>query len=337
MAPPLTFAIPCFNGAAHLRPLLESLLAQTRVDCHLLLVDDGSTDDSLALARRVVGTRLEVVQNNSSLGIPGNWNRCIEHARTEFICLAHQDDVYAPDFASSMLAALATNPRAAAAHCRMRTIDARGEPLRSAQERYKQRFWRALPAVESSAQSLQRLFAGNFVGCPTLVYRACAVAEIGAFDAQYRFAPDWEWLLRALSKDWQLVAVPRDLVAYRRHPEQATQRAVASLQRYREEHALLALAHRLGGERGWLAANARSTAMRDNLLYDASVDLQARRFDATQDKLTLLGELDPPARRSAPARVVAAAARLGWPGRRALLLALSGYIAWQARGWHRGR
>ena len=68
-----TFAIPCYNAGPHLRPLLESLLRQDEQDFDLLLVDDASTDDSVAVAQRVAGDRLRIHRNPVRLGISGNW------------------------------------------------------------------------------------------------------------------------------------------------------------------------------------------------------------------------------------------------------------------------
>jgi hypothetical protein len=174
------------------------------------------------------------------------------------------------------------------------------------------------------------LFAGNYVCCPSLVYRTAAFAAIGAFDTHYLFAPDWEWLLRAHAKGWPLLAVPERLVSYRRHAAQATVQQARSLRRYREERALLAHAHTVGVGAGFLQEGSSSTALRDNLLFDALCDLQTRDRGAMQRKLDLLHELDPQARQSWPARALAASARAGWPGRIAMALAVRGFVAWRA-------
>ncbi|MEZ5966292.1 MAG: glycosyltransferase [Planctomycetota bacterium] len=319
----LTFAIPCRDGERHLPALLRSLLAQT-VPCRLLLLDDASSDASVSVARAVAGDALAVVRNDEALGIPGNWNRAADLVGTEFFCLAHQDDVYAPEFGAAMLEALRCAPDAAAAHCPARAIDDEGRVLHSLPERYKARFWRSLPPAEPPESGFRRLFGGNYVNCASLVYRRAAFVAVGRFDADFRFAPDWEWLLRAHAKGWRLAAVPHALVSYRRHPRQATQQAARSLRRYREEHAILQSARAVG--EGILPQGGRSNAMRDNLLYDAFADLEAGELGAARDKLELLAELDPRARRSAPARAVATALRLGWPARKALSLALSGYV-----------
>lgn len=326
----LTFAVPCRDGERYLPELLQSLLAQT-LPSRLVLVDDASRDESVALARRIVGDALRVVRNAEPLGIPGNWNRAVELADTEFVCLAHQDDVYAPEFGAALVQALHAVPQAAAAHCRAQAIDAAGQPLQALPERYKARFWRHLPPTEAPAAGFRRLFAGNYVNCASLVYRKAAFAAVGSFDTHFRFAPDWEWLLRAQAKGWQLAAVSAPLVGYRRHGGQATRQAAKSLERYREEHAILESARTVGEGDGALPFGARSTAMRDNLLYDAFSDLQAGNVDGARGKLAALAQLDPQARRSVPARALAGAMRLGWPGRKALSLALSGYVGLVAR------
>ena len=135
--PVATFAIPCRNAGRHLRPLLQSLLAQTRQDFELLLVDDGSSDDSIAVAREVAGDRVVVHRNEPALGIGGNWNRCVDLVTTPYFCLAHQDDVYETHYLERMLAALAERPDAGFAHCRASAIDADGKPMTSPAERYK--------------------------------------------------------------------------------------------------------------------------------------------------------------------------------------------------------
>lgn len=327
----VTFAIPCHNGARHLRPLLESLLAQREVAVRLVLVDDASTDGSSGLAKHVAGDRIEIVSHDPVRGIPGNWNRAAELVDTEFFCLAHQDDVYAPDYAATLTAALAAQPAAAAAYCRVEAIDGVGLRSTSLSERYKERFWRQLGPSESPEETFKRLFAGNYVSCPSLLYRTDAFLGVGMFDVDYRFVADWEWLLRASAKGFTLVPVARQLVSYRRHAAQATKQAVTSLRRYREEHELLRHAAAVGASIGLWPPTTRSTAMRDNLLYDAFGDLEAGDRHAAEAKLELLAELDPEARKSLPARVLVGAARSGAVGRAALRFGLTAYVGMAAR------
>jgi cellulose synthase/poly-beta-1,6-N-acetylglucosamine synthase-like glycosyltransferase len=67
-APIATFVIPCCNGAAHVGATIASILAQDRQDFDLVLVDDASTDDSVAVATAAGGSRLLVERHAQRLG-----------------------------------------------------------------------------------------------------------------------------------------------------------------------------------------------------------------------------------------------------------------------------
>lgn len=96
--PKVSVCIPIYNGMAHLAEAIESALAQTYADLEILLVDDCSDDESVALARRLAedDCRVRCFRNPQNLGLVGNWNRCIELARGQWIKFLFQDDVLAP-------------------------------------------------------------------------------------------------------------------------------------------------------------------------------------------------------------------------------------------------
>lgn len=316
MQPPaVTFAIPCRNGRRHLRALLESLLAQTRHDFDLLLVDDASSDGSVELARAVAGDRIAIHRNDRPLGIGGNWNRCIELAATPFVCLAHQDDVYGRDYAARMVAALAARPDAGMAHCRARAMDADGRPLASPAERYKDHFWREDPGTDRAAH-YHRLFRGNFVVCPSMMFRTAAVRAAGGFRTDLHFALDWEFAFRLLRAGFGIVDVPEALVRYRRHAAAATAAANSYGSRFAEELRVLGDAVPAGQAAGLLPQRVGiSPALRNNLLHEALADLHARRFDGVRRKLAFVREHAPDLWRDPLVRAFRLAWRLGPPGR----------------------
>ena len=94
-----------YNGERFLRECIESILAQTYSDFELLLVDDGSTDQTRSIAESYVGadSRVRLVVNAQNLGLVGNWNRCIELAQGEWIKFVFQDDALFPDCLTQML------------------------------------------------------------------------------------------------------------------------------------------------------------------------------------------------------------------------------------------
>jgi len=325
LAPAVTFAIPCRDAGPFLRPLLESLLGQTRQDFELLLVDDGSRDDSVGLAREVAGSRVRVHRNETPRGIGGNWNRCVELVATPFFCLAHQDDVYEPRYLELLLAALQARPHAALAHCRACAMDAGGSAFESLAERFKEHFWKRDPGQDRAAH-YARLWSGNFLCCPTVLYRTEAVRKAGPFRTDLRFALDWEYWFRLLRHGYGIVDVPELLMHYRRHAAAATATATADRSRFDEELLVLDEARAAGIEAGLLPRTARaSPALRNNLLHEAMTDLQAGRRAAVAQKLAFVKQRAPALWRDPYVRVFRSLWSFGAPGR--LVLGLGRRIA----------
>lgn len=105
--PLVSITVPVYNGARFLRECLDSALAQTCADWELLVVDDGSGDDSAALARDYArrDRRVRIHVNDRNLGLVANWNRCVELARGAWIKPLFQDDRLEPECLDHMLAA----------------------------------------------------------------------------------------------------------------------------------------------------------------------------------------------------------------------------------------
>jgi GT2 family glycosyltransferase len=288
-----TFAIPCYNAGPHLKPLLESLLAQTEQDFALLLVDDASTDDSVATARAIAGDRIVIHRNATRLGIAGNWNRCADLVATDAFCLAHMDDVYAPEYLRTLLARLEAEPEAGIVHCRTRVLDVDGRPIASDAERYKDGFWRTA-ARGDRGHRYRLLYRGNFVVCPSKLYRTAAFRAVGPFDPHMSFAMDWKLSLAMLRAGWDVVGVDEPLVAYRRHAGSATGAQRRSLNRYAEELAVLTEARAAGIAADLLRAHdPDSPALRRNVLYDAFHDLRHGEPEMARGKIEFLRDHAP--------------------------------------------
>lgn len=102
----VSICIPVYNGAPYLAAALASACAQDHADLEILVVDDGSSDDSVAIAQAMAmrDARLRVERNPSNLGLVGNWNRCVDLARGTWIKFLFQDDLLEPGCVSALLA-----------------------------------------------------------------------------------------------------------------------------------------------------------------------------------------------------------------------------------------
>ncbi|MBK8100026.1 MAG: glycosyltransferase [Planctomycetes bacterium] len=325
-----TFAIPCRNGAAHLPALLASLRAQSRPAAAIVLVDDASTDDSVALARRHGGDDITVLVNDRALGMAANWNRCAELVRTEFFCLAHMDDVYRPGYLATMEDVLATRPEAAFVHCRAAVLDEHDREVASPIEEYKDRFWKKydLPPTRGS---FAWLWEGNYVICPSVLYKTATFRELGAFDTSLSFAPDWDFWLRTLLCGHTIAGVPERLIAYRRHPRSTTRTQAQNGNRYLEELTVSQRAAEQAAARGWMPSPPPpSPAVRRNVLVDAFADLDHHAPAAAAAKIALLRAHAPTLARHVSVLGFRCLSHLGGPGRACLRAGMR----WVARRSH---
>lgn len=97
--PLISVCIPTFNGARYLGACLDSVLNQTMSNFEVLIVDDCSEDETLAIAREYAkrDERIRLESNERNLGLVGNWNHCINFARGDWIKYLFQDDMLLPE------------------------------------------------------------------------------------------------------------------------------------------------------------------------------------------------------------------------------------------------
>ncbi len=130
--PLLTVAIPTCNGAAHLAEAIRSILSQEGVEFELVVSDDRSDDDTLAVVRRAAGDRARIEVNSERLGLAGNWNRCAALARTPLVAIFHQDDVMLPGHLAAHAASFAADDSIGLTASASVVIDDRGRPVSQA-------------------------------------------------------------------------------------------------------------------------------------------------------------------------------------------------------------
>jgi hypothetical protein len=257
----LSVSMPTYNGARFVGPAIRSVLAQDGVDLHLTVVDDASTDGTAEVVRSIRDPRLTWVRNPVRLGLVGNWNRCLEMATGDYVCLFHQDDVMAPGNLASKVAALDQAPTAGLVYSSASQIGPDGELLSP--------WWDEPPRAEddgvrSGLDWVQGMLAGpNRVCCPTVVVRRECYQRLGGFDPRLPFTADWEmWMRVALFYDVVYLAAP--LVAYRRHDANETLafQGLAAVEHAYRAKALLLDTHgaRLADAPGVRAAVARRAA-----------------------------------------------------------------------------
>jgi hypothetical protein len=212
--PLLTVAIPTCNGSAHLAEAIRSILAQDGPAFDLVVSDDRSEDNTLAVVRTAAGDRARIEVNSERLGLAGNWNRCADLARTPLVCIFHQDDVMLPGHLSAHRAALVAEGSIGLAASASVVIDDRGRPLpRTVVEPG------GLGPIDQTfppGQLAHLMAGGNPLRCSALTLRVAALRREGGFDPRLRYVVDWDCWLR-LSRKWQTAWLARPTVQIRWH------------------------------------------------------------------------------------------------------------------------
>ncbi|MCC5847974.1 MAG: glycosyltransferase [Verrucomicrobia bacterium] len=111
--PQVTILLPVLNAAATLPETLDSLLTQTFTDFELLVIDDGSTDDTPEILAAAADPRLRVLRNPERLKLAGALNRGLDEARAPLIARMDADDIARPERLARQVDFLAKHPKIA--------------------------------------------------------------------------------------------------------------------------------------------------------------------------------------------------------------------------------
>ncbi len=220
--PTVSVCVPTYNGAAFLAETLASVAAQTVEDLEVLIVDDMSADETLAVAEAYAATdpRARVIRNTERAGSSArNANQCLRHARGEWIKFLFQDDLMAPTCLARMLEAGARGPFVVSWHNYLFAPDV-DPPVRA--------YYEGLPSLETTlpatyagvdelCDAILKHWGMNFIG-PTsssFIHRDC-FTRYGEFSSEIRTFPDLEYWIRVGNREG-LAIVPERLVTFRVH------------------------------------------------------------------------------------------------------------------------
>lgn len=121
----VTVEIPFCNNAGTLADTIRSVFAQTFQDWELILIDDGSTDCSLAIAKSVTDPRVRVIENSDNRGVAARLNQMAPLAQGEYVARMDADDVMHPDRLSQQVEYMDSHPEVDVLGTAMYTIDGR--------------------------------------------------------------------------------------------------------------------------------------------------------------------------------------------------------------------
>jgi glycosyltransferase involved in cell wall biosynthesis len=204
----ITIILPVHNGMPYVREAIASVLAQTRRDWRLLVVDDASTDGSAEVIRACADPRIELVQHLTSVGLYATLAVAVPRVETEFVSILLQDDRLHPEYLAALSSVVARFPMADAFWIAEDTIDRDGQVLTSGQT--SGRVQPIRPGVRFWRRALTKGCLWTISGSLT---RRSLLAE-SPFRLDRAHCADYDWFLRA-SRARPFVYYQRSLIDLR--------------------------------------------------------------------------------------------------------------------------
>lgn len=219
----ISVALGTRNGAAYVARQVASILSQRPAPFEIVVGDDDSSDDTLALIERVhaeareadplLPTALRIIRRQPPLGVTANFAATLAACEGELIALSDQDDVWMPGKLAALAAAFAADDGLLLVHSDARLVDAEGAPLGVT----------LLEALEATPVERAGLAAGEAL--PVLLRRnlvtgATVMLRRSLLDAALPMPADWvhdEWLAVLAAATGRARLVPACLIDYRQH------------------------------------------------------------------------------------------------------------------------
>ena len=199
--PTVTVIIPCFNHGRFVRQAVDSALAQRDAEVQVVVVEDGSTDETTpAACDACAGDRVRVIHQENR-GLPAARNRGAALATTEFLTFLDADDWLEPDFVTKLATAIRANKGLDVSHayCQERLVE-KGTGI------WKVPDWDPILMMVTNLHPV------------TTLIRRDRFEKVGGFDESMRGGyEDWDLWLKFVECGWRGVRVTEPLFVWRRH------------------------------------------------------------------------------------------------------------------------
>ncbi len=210
--PHFSIVVPVYNASATIEETIASVREQEVTDFELILIDDGSTDDSLSKMLRLAcqDQRIRLISQDNG-GVSEARNQGIAMARGELVAFLDADDIWHPEKLSMHRSAHAADTELVASYAQIVFLEADEGPHPRGH---------TTSTVPDGPLTIRQIIGENPV-CTTsnLVVRRDALERIGGFESGMDYAEDQEWLARAVSLGARIMGLPPLLVGYRLSPD----------------------------------------------------------------------------------------------------------------------
>lgn len=204
----VSILLPVYNGAQFLRIAIDSILKQTYLDFELIIIDDGSTDDTVAIIQAIDDTRVKLFRNQVNLGIVATLCRGLQECTGVYIARMDADDIALPERIAEQVSFLEKNPHIDVVDSVQTVIDENGEKI-----------GRTNSVVVEQSDILKYLPKLNCLGHPSVMVRAHVLKSFGYRNVPYE---DYDLWLRLAAAKKGIYKLPTPLLLFREHSASIT-------------------------------------------------------------------------------------------------------------------
>lgn len=209
VAPEVSVIIPSYNCDRYLPEAVASVLQQTYSDWEILIIDDGSTDNTQQVIQPYASDRLRYVYQPNQ-GVSAARNHGIHLAQGVFIAFLDADDFFFPEKLAAQLDVFAQHPDLGIVHSGWRRVNAQGMPLNDVKP------WQQAPKLD-----MESWLRWKPVLPSAMMFRRDWLVRSGGFDSRFPPAEDTELVLRLARLGCQADWLRQITVGYRQHENSA--------------------------------------------------------------------------------------------------------------------
>lgn len=194
--------IPTYNRASRLMAAINSVLNQTYQYFEIIVVDDGSTDETEELINSLDDTRITYIKLEGNSGPSHARNVGIERSRYKYIAFQDSDDLWCENKLEKQIRRIENDPDTAMVYCAFRYL-INGREVKIPPDSYKNE--------QLEGDMFDSLWDGNKIGAPTILVKKECIEKVGGFSEELQSLEDYEFVLR-IAKEYRIGYINEILV-----------------------------------------------------------------------------------------------------------------------------
>lgn len=203
MGPLVTVFMPVYNGGKYLREAIDSILNQTYTNLDFLIIDDGSTDNSLETILSYADPRIRLVKNETNLGLTPTLNKGVDLVIGKYVARMDADDISMPTRLEKEVQYLETHPEVTMIDVVNTFIDKDGNTIH-----------KSFPDVFTEKEIRKSLPDNNYLGHPSMMIRTEVYKKYKYRLVQFE---DYDLWLRLANDNYIIHKINEPLLKYRLH------------------------------------------------------------------------------------------------------------------------